>query len=160
MEPGRTQGLRAQAPSSISRCLSLCLQTHRPVYIDSELRGWQGGDGAVRVCNGVCVGGCEGGWAERLPWHGALGVGLPHMQGRGRAGGDRRSTREGPGARGTPVGLTNWGAWTQGPLRGCPQAPLLQPLSPLWNTRSPFGSPFGAWGGCWSPGKPCVTFPS
>lgn len=73
-------------------------QTHRIAYTTCVWLRW----GLCAYVEWLCVGGCEGGWAERLPWHSVLGVGLPHMYGRGRGGGAEGSlvggkqTREGP----------------------------------------------------------------
>lgn len=101
-----------------------------------ELRGWQGCDGPVCVCNGARVGGCEGGWAERLPWHSALGVGLPHSEGE-EVGGTGRGFRERPHAWGPPARARSVHWRMRGTLGGWP---LLQPL---WATCSPLGFPSG-----------------
>ena len=98
-----------------------------------ELRGWQGCDGPVCVCNGVRVGGCEGGWAERLPWHSALGVGLPHTEGEevgGREEASGRGPRLGGFRQGRPVCTGRQGA-PSGAGHGCrcrsPSGPLAPP---------------------------------
>lgn len=168
------QGHKAKSPLAVEPGLwGACCFFHTPLSLlcfshtdaqnciyDRELRGWHGCDGPVCVCNGARVGGCEGGWAERLPWHSALGVGLPHTQGRGRGGGDVTRLWGGASCLEDP----SWGAvvCTGGPrgtLRGWPQAPLLQPLSSLWYTRSPFGFPVRPWGGHWPLGS-CVCLSS
>lgn len=110
-----------------------------------ELRGWQGCDGPVCVCNGVRVGGCEGGWAERLPWHSALGVGLPHTEGEevgGREEASGRGPRLGGFRRGRPVCTGRRGA-PSGAGHGCPCHSPSGPLAP----------PSGAIGH-WPPGSP------
>jgi hypothetical protein len=61
-------------------------QTHRTAYTTCVWLRWC----LCAYVECLCVGGCEGGWAERLPWHSVLGVGLPHMYGRGRGGGEMK----------------------------------------------------------------------
>ena len=92
-----------------------------------------GAGGAVMgpcACVMVRVGGCEGGWAERLPWHSALGVGLPHSEGE-EVGGTRRGFRERPRASGPPARARGVHWRVRGTLGGWPRRPCCSPSGPL-----------------------------
>lgn len=92
------RGCRLGASSSTAGCCTLSssytgthtqthTQMHRTAYTTCVWLRWC----LCAYVECLCVGGCEGGWVERLPWHSVLGVGLPHMCGRGRGGGDEGS---------------------------------------------------------------------
>lgn len=151
-------GCRVSAPSS-TLAASASLSHTDAVY--TAVRGAGGaGLGPVCVCNGARVGGCEGGRAERLPWHSALGVGLSHVYGE-EGGGEMKNL----GGKGMQAGGgVSWGTpMCAGEPGGAPElapgSPAAFPPLPSGTRWVPLGSQLDG-GLALAPWKPCASFHS